>query len=224
MKCIYCQEDSSDSTRAAHIVPEGLVANDVTLPLGAECDGCNAYAGQLENAFVHHNRLWFPILFTGAPGKGGKPRKQFGSVKKVGKQKFRIRARDDQIDFSDGRLHIQTENPEQYDAGKFRRCLYHIGLNYLAWKKGVEEAHKQRYDPVREYVRYGGRHDAWPYAQVCRPDDEFRRNLHIGHVPEAPGYTVELRTFIDDFYVDVAGSGDLYDWAKAELDAEVGLL
>ena len=36
-----------------------------------ECDECNSYAAQLENALVHHNRIWIPLLALRVPGKGG---------------------------------------------------------------------------------------------------------------------------------------------------------
>lgn len=76
--CIYCLNDSSTSKNRAHITPESFLKNDTTLPLGVECDSCNKYASKLEQAFIHHNRIWVPIMLLRAPGKGGKKRKQLG--------------------------------------------------------------------------------------------------------------------------------------------------
>ena len=70
--CIYCLKDSSASKSRPHIIPECFLANNVTLPIGAECDNCNLAASQLEKAFLHHNRIWVPIMILGALGKGGR--------------------------------------------------------------------------------------------------------------------------------------------------------
>jgi hypothetical protein len=56
------------------------------------------------------------------------------------------------------------------------------------------------------------------------PDQPFRRQLSIGLVEEAPGTTVRLTSFIDDFYVDLTGSGRLHEWAVVSLPEGVGLL
>ena len=38
MHCIYCREPSDDALGVAHVFPEAIAQNDITLPKGTVCD------------------------------------------------------------------------------------------------------------------------------------------------------------------------------------------
>lgn len=224
MNCIYCLEDSSGSKSEAHIVPEGFLTSDVVLEPGIECDECNQYASQLETALIHHNRIWAPIMMTGARGKGGRRRKHLGHMERTSPDRLTLWARKDHVEEEDGHVSISLPDPPEYDELKFRRGLYHIGLNYVAWKLGHEAALEPRFDDARRYVRRARRGESWPYAQVMFKDDRPRNTLRISRIRDAPGFVVRLMSYIDDFYIDVEGTGRLHHWAAQALPDRVGLL
>lgn len=214
--CIYCRKDSSASRSKAHIVPEAFLQNEVTLPVGAECDACNGFASQLEQAFIHHNRIWTQIMMLRAPGKDGKKRKRMSHYTADDERRvMTVQFRDSWIKEFEGKRQIVFPDPVEYDESKFRRCLGHIAMNYVAWKFGWDVALEGRFDPLRKYVRYGSRPMKWPYGQVSYEDSEPRKKLNIGWEPSAPGLTVRLQSYIDDFYIDTLNTGELEAWVAA---------
>lgn len=220
--CIYCRKESSASRSKAHIVPEAFLRNDVTLPLGAECDTCNGYASKLEQAFIHHNRIWTQIMMLRAPGKKGKKRKRMSYYSVNDEQKvMKVQFRNSWLTEHEGIRKVVFPDPAEFDESKFRRCLGHISLNYIAWKFGWEVALKSRFDPLREYVRYGSQTMMWPYGQVSYEDSQPRRKLSIGWEPDAPGLTVKFESYIDDFYIDTLNTGELDEWMASLEGKEV---
>ena len=89
-------------------------------------------------------------------------------------------------------VHI-PDSPEHDDL-KFRRGLYHVAFNYLAWKMGADHVLQPVYNDVRRYVRYAHRGEAWPYAQVQYPDDQFNEQLEL--LDEAPGKVVRFISYL----------------------------
>jgi hypothetical protein len=223
MKCIYCQE-ASLATRQAHVAPQALLPNDLLLPMGAECDSCNEYAGQLETAFIHHNRIWTILMVAGIPGKKGKPRKRLGNLTRDGDKLTFDRRAVVKVTSTPTSVDVEFRDPPEFDDLKFRRGLHHLAFNYLARKKGVDFAHQARFDAVRRYVRRAKPREAWPYAQVMYPDWPPNKNLRLTLMEEAPGYTVRFISFLDEFYVDLLNTGELHTWAERTLPGGVGLL
>jgi hypothetical protein len=216
--CIYCKQESSNSKDRAHIVPEAFIRNDVTLALGVECDSCNHYASKLETAFVHHNRIWVPIMVLQIPGKAGKIRKRLGFYA-AGNEKGTIKVRfpEDWLHRrEDGSYYVQFPDPPQFDDLNFRRCLGHISLNYIAWKFGWNVALESRFDQVRRFVRYGNRNRMIPYGQLSFDDSEIRRTLRVGWEPAAPGLTIRIQSYIDDFFFDALNTGLLGEWINSQ--------
>ena len=224
MVCIYCKQDSGNSKRQAHVAPQGLIPSTTCLPLGAECDGCNEYAGQLETAFIHHNRVWPVLMLARIPGKKGDPRKRLGHFARDN-DALSVPGRSvSSITFAPGSVEIQLPDPPQFDDLKFRRGLHHMSFNYLAWKKGVDYALDSRLDAVRNYIRHAKRGEAWPYAQVMHPDDYLNKKLRLTLIENAPGCIVQFISYLDEFYVDLLNSGALHDWARQKLPQGVLLL
>jgi hypothetical protein len=204
-------------------VPEGILANDEILPLGAECDNCNQYASKLETAFVFHNRIWVPIMLARVPGKNSKLRKRMAYYEANDEtRKFLVTFRDKWVREENGKNVIYWPNPKEYCNLKFRRALYHIGMNYIVWKFGWDKALENVFDETRRYVRYAKKDEEWSYGQVSYPDENIRKKLSICLVEEAPGLTVKLGLFIDDFFVDVLNTGKLNGWLEAEYGENYG--
>jgi len=152
--------------------------NDTTLEVGTECDNCNSHAAKLEQAFIHHNRILVPIMGLQVPGKHGKVRKKLGSYR-IGEKKGEViqSVKPEWVRKTPNGIHIQSPSPPKYDQLKFRRCLGHIALNYVAWKFGWDVALENRFDPLRKFVRYGMRNKMWPYGQISFDDMKPRKKL-----------------------------------------------
>jgi hypothetical protein len=194
------------------------------LPLGAECDSCNEYAGRLEKALVHHNRIGPVILLSGIPGKRGRPRERLGRIARKG-DGFSLHQRDlTKITFGPGRVDIEVADAAEFGDLKFRRRLYHMAFNYFAWKRGVDYVLDARFDDVRRYVRRAQSGEAWPYAQVQYPDDRPNFKLSLTLLDQVPGCVVRFVSFLDEFYVDLLNTGSLHTWARENLPEHVGLL
>jgi hypothetical protein len=223
MRCIYCLTESSTSKRRAHVAPEAILQNDVTLPLGAECDRCNPRLGRVDTALLFHNRIWGPIILLGAPGKNG-PRQRLGHFQRDTEGQLTANVRQEWLTRDESGPQIISPDPPEYDELRFRRGLYHMAFNYVAMKLGVESALEARFDRVRRYVRYARRGESWPYAQVEYPDDQINQTLRLSIIPDAPGVTVLFISYLDEFYVDVLRTGELHDWARNSLPPGTGLL
>lgn len=211
--CIYCLKESSSSQHRAHIVPEAFLQNDVTLEPGIECDECNNFAASLDQAFIYHNRIWTQIMTLRVPGKNGKKRKRmayYSADDRTGMLSIRYRQR--WLTETDGEKKISFPDPSEFSDSRFRRCLGHISLNYIAWKFGWQAALESRFDDLRKYVRYSSRKKRWPYGQVSHDDSQPRRRLGIGLAPGAPGLTIRFESYIDDFYFDPLQSSELKAW------------
>lgn len=212
--CIHCKKDSSSSRKKAHVIPEGLLSNEITLKQGVECDDCNESFSKIENSFIYHNRIHSQIMVLRAPGKRKRARQEMGPYKfneQTGKINVRSRVNSISID-SDGSVKVTIPDPQEFKEPSFRRCLGLIALRYIAWKFGREVALEHRFDNLRQYVRYGSQRLKWPYGQVCYEDSEPRRDLSLELICDAPGMTVRLRSYIDDFYLDALNSNDLEQW------------
>ena len=58
MACIYCLETGRPSRGRPHVVPEAVANNDLVLPRGAECDGCNAVESVAGSCRYVQNCVW----------------------------------------------------------------------------------------------------------------------------------------------------------------------
>jgi len=180
-------------------------------------------AGQLETAFLHHNRIWPILIMAGIPGKKGRPRKRLGHFNRE-RNRIWVDVHPSNMTITETSLHVQLPDPAEYDELKFRRGLYHMAFNYLAWKKGVDYSLRSEFDDVRRYIRCAKRGEVWPYAQVQFPDDSGNKKLRLTLLEDAPGCVVRFISFLDEFYVDLLGSGKLHSWARQALPDGTGLL
>lgn len=70
MRCIFCKNDSSNSSDIEHIIPESLGNLSKKLPLGTVCDKCNHYFGtKIEKPFIELDEIANIRFNTVIPGK-----------------------------------------------------------------------------------------------------------------------------------------------------------
>lgn len=213
--CIYCKGDSSESTSVPHVIPELLTENELTLPIGAECDDCNAYAGHsLEPELGRHPEIAFAIQYLGSPGKKGKVRAEMGGVRRSpadGRQfrlslKGRGRARIDEAGHF--RMEGHVHPVPSFDFLRFRRALHHIGLNFVAAAQGVDVALGPPFDSVRRYVRRPrSRKESWAFGHWRLND--FPRVVGVGPVEYDGTELIQVRAFQSVFLIDLMESGRL---------------
>jgi len=223
--CIYCYGDATTSRRRAHVYPVALFDNNMTLPAGVECDSCNAFAGTLERALLSHNRIGPQIVLRGIRGRGGRIRKRIGDIQRdpeTGDVRFHRVGK--LMEATSSEISIQLPDNVPLDDGRFRRALYHIGLNHLALVAGARIAREPRFHPVRRFVRFGENATVWKYAQSMYPDGERRTELGCSYLRDQPGTKIRIRTYIDDFFIDLDGSADLSGWAERVLPSGTGIL
>jgi hypothetical protein len=199
-------------------MPEALAQNKLTLPRGAECDACNAYAGnKLESNLIRYPDIALAIQLVGAPGKSGKSRADIGRVSreridpmqvKLGLKGIgRINVEEDGTVRMEGRMQVDPS----FDFLRFRRALHHIGLNTLAAERGANVALGSRYDRVRAYVKNPALNESWPYAQAPKP---LERVIAVGVIEHPETEFVQIHIFNRLFLVDLLNTGDLPELAE----------
>ncbi len=223
--CIYCRRDSSTSVSIPHVYPECIARNNATLPIGVECDDCNSRAGKLDQAVCSHQRIGKIGFVRGVPGKDGHIRRRHGLMTRdAATGNIVVEGVSKVLSFNDNTLEIAAPAEPQLDDERFRRGLYHIGLNHLALVAGSRVALEPRYDAVRNYVRYNRPRRAWQYAQVPHDEGDVRGQLGCRYLRTGAGTVVRIMTFCDDFYVNLEGDGQLGAWARRWLPSTNGVL
>lgn len=221
MKCIYCLNLSDSTKGIAHVFPEAIIKNNVTLPIGSVCDDCNNYLKELDSALIAHNHIWPLIQIMGLPGKKGKPRKKLGFMERSEEdQSISInlsQKRIEKISCTDKQIHVQVKNPQEFEDKLFRRALHHIAFNSLALG-GQELVLKSIFDNVRKYIRQPKKGEVWPYAQYFPSGREAP--IDVAPIPNTPGLIIRLGIFHNDFYVDLLNSGGLHGWVANHLQSK----
>jgi hypothetical protein len=199
------------------VIPEAIGRNQLVLPKGAECDACNQYAGKrLESNLIRYPEIALAVQFLGTPGKSGKSRAEIGgltrerldpnTVRVKGKILGRVEAG------TDGRLRVVGRVPatKDFDFRRFRRGLYHMGLNMVAAQLGIERALEARFDSVRRYVRNPKpANESWPYGQIYSPEKGFQRLLAGQFIQVGEVEFAAIRVSHVTFLLDLERSGEL---------------
>lgn len=184
MRCIYCLEDASGASSLAHVVAEGIGANDLVLPKGSVCDRCNHYIGhELESALVAHPVIAAAIQTFHLKGKEGRSRRKIGNVDRtVYKGAITIPCEKPVIATING-VRIANVRPlvdRSFDFQRFRRALHHIALNLVAYQDGHDRALDSAFDAIRKYVRAPRKSESWPFVQKIWPLLDSDREVKIG--------------------------------------------
>ena len=214
--CIYCKTTTTGQEGRAHVIPEALCKNDYVLSAGAVCDRCNRYLGKLDSALILHQQIWLPIQVFALPGKGGKPRRELGWMKRrdpTNPTKVTLEGLGRNRLYIDGnKIRMETVAPRGWNPYKFRRALHHFAMNYLALVDSPDAVLQPRFDDVRRYVRQPTSGEAWLYGEVKR-SDRLLRQIDVERLQGVPGEVIGLGLFHYAFFVDLLGNGSaLRDW------------
>ena len=207
MVCIYCRGSSDTTHGLAHVFPEAVVANAVTLPLGTVCDRCNNYLSSLDTILAAHPWISFAVQSLGLPGKQRRVRKELSGVSRnVRPGWVTVETAEPRTVVARDGTRTTTFEPlidSRFDLKGFRRALYHVGLNSVAHRHGAAGALSAEYDEVRRYVRYPHKGEEWGFAQRVAPLDRIRDEVGVDHVAAGDRELVCIVAFNFSFYVDL---------------------
>lgn len=223
--CIYCRATTQRSDGLAHVLPEAISKNDLTLPRGSVCNACNGYLGRLDTAVANHREISVAIQAFGLIGKTGRKRRQLGRMKRVGSHdSFTVRMEATDIESlrmdGPGRVDVVLRKTPGWTEFRFVRGIYHIAFNLVALHRGPSFVLRGEFDPVRKYIRAPKRREVWPVL-FSKPSNKANPTLQLTLLETAPGTSVVLQLFHLFFAVDLIGSGNLQGWLtkRSELEA-----
>jgi hypothetical protein len=219
MRCIYCLEDSSASKGRAHVFPEALKHNSDVLPVGAVCDACNNYLGELDRIVAAHPFVSLAIQFHGVPGKRRRARDRVGGIDRtVHPGGITIPCSEPIETVAPSGRRTWTVQPlldPSFDLYRFRRGLHHIALNLVAQTDGVERVYDSSFDRAREYVRRPKPRECWDYAQYVISLEQIDNVVLGGIYKSEVDEFVGLRLFNVALFVDLLTVGRLEPFIKA---------
>lgn len=220
-RCIYCPTETTGDEGRAHVVPEAIFENDLTLPDGACCEDCNNYLGKLDSALISHPLISMYAQFLGLPGKGGAERKELGNVSRDPDGSFiLIPAKKPTEKITPSGVRQVTVRPRiapAYDSVEFARGVHRIAFESVAAAMGPDEALREQYDEVRDFVRRPDRNEQWPYVTWTPGLSPIEKGVEIISTSDGPGHCVGVRIFNLRFVVDLLRSGELEEYADEEL-------
>lgn len=225
MRCIYCLECSDTARNIPHAFPESIARNEYVLPVGAECDPCNAYLGhELDNELVAHPIISLMLQFLELPGKKGKPRKMLGNVTLNLEERWIAVPTEEPrvVTHADG-SRSATARPlidGRFNLWRFRRALHRVAFNAIALQHGVDHVLAPRFDAARRYIRFPARSESWPYVQAANLLGPFPRETVISLFSTPNTEIVAFSIVAAAFAVDLLNSGQLFDWAKERFDPD----
>ena len=207
MRCIFCLERSDNATRTPHAFPQAIGKNEFILPRGAECDGCNAYVGDLENCLISQPYISLVLQLLRIPGSKGRPRVLIGNAGISDDGKSVVMPVADATIGNDG-ASARPIVHKNFDLDRFRRALHRVAFGMYAYSYGVEAALAHRFNAVRRYVRFNEPPTPWPFAQQGLPEFiESRVGAYFQ--PKGGALLVRLEICELDFAVDLLNSGAL---------------
>ena len=219
MRCIYCLEDSRASKGRAHVFPEAVKRNSDVLPIGAVCDACNNYLGELDRIVAAHPFVSLAIQFHGVPGKRGRARDRVGGIDRTihpGGITMPCTEPTETVSPNGERSwRVQPLLDPSFDLDRFRRGLHHIALNLVAQMDGVDHVYDSRFDRVREYVRRAKPSERWEYAQYVISLEQIDNIVLGGIYKSEVDEFVGLRVFNVAFFVDLLTVDRLGAFIKA---------
>jgi hypothetical protein len=221
MRCIYCRKSTTENSGKAHVFPEALAQNRLTLPRGVICDHCNNYIGiRLDQNLVRYPLMAFAIQFLGTSGKRGKPRCELGRIPRaagIGDFTLTLSLKEPEpLVTPEGKRRFRAHvlgDPE-FDFLRFRRTLHSMALAVVAYTEGADRALEIRCDPVRTYIRQPRPQNlAWPYAQLEPRSDTIPRDLCAGRAGGSASEIIVMQLFQALYAVDLINSESLEYWA-----------
>lgn len=224
-KCIWCLGDTTDGY-VEHIIPVGVGGFDeFALDSSVVCGPCNNGLAHLDRAVVDEYDT--SAFLARVPRRGGKPPairsrgnlvatiESTGPTITFNMEQFAVSAHDGttagayrgsprnvnaklEIDGSIAKISFK----QAFGASpKFVRGVTKIASSFLAFLKGAATAREPKYDPIRQFVRYGV---GVRHAMLLACDD---RKYQCGPASlwetETDEYAVQFRIGHIDFLVDL---------------------
>lgn len=220
-RCIYCPTETTGDEGRAHVLPEAIVANDLTLPSGACCDACNNYLGKLDSALASHPIVSLYVQFLGLPGKGGRLRRRLGNVGRDPEGAYvAIPVKDPEFEEDEEGVRTWTATPRiapAQDSVEFARALHRLAFEAMVAVHGPEPALQEAFGPVRDFIRRPDRGERWPYVSWAPALTPVEEEVEIVTLSDAPGHTVGIQLFNLRFVVDLLRTGELEEYAEEVL-------
>ena len=228
MTCLYCRRPSGSAKGLSHVFPEAVVANGVTLPIGAVCDGCNNYLSGLDTIIASHPYISLAVQFLGLPGKRRRVRQELGGVSRgVRPGWITVETSEPKTTVAPDGTSTTSYQPlidSRFDLSGFRRALHHIALNSIAYRHGQEKALAAEYDEARRYVRFPRKGEEWGFAQHARSLHRIHDEVGIDHIVTGDHELVRIVAFNLSFYVDLRRPDGLKDVAMLDIPGQVDYL
>lgn len=221
--CIYCQAPTTGEEGRSHAIPEAIVANDLIMPPGSQCDACNNYLKRLDSALASYSGISLWIQALGLPGKNRKPRLQLGWFQRVrdsASNTFSIEAEGiHHIDTGSPKPVVAVRVPRGWKQSEFHRALHCVAFNCLSFRLTEQQLLGSAFDQVRNYVRRPRRGEIWPYS-VAILGTRFIPGIDIS-VLGAPTWRVVLRFFNQVFVVQLVPVASFHASFVATMPPEV---
>jgi hypothetical protein len=162
--------------------------------------------------------VWLGIQVLGLAGKKGKPRIDLGWMRRPDPARpnvVRIEGRGKNLLFLEGnRVRIETAEAPGWNAGRFRRSLHYLGLNYLALIQGPSFVLQEKFDRVRRYVRSPRPGERWVYGEV-RTSNKLLSQIGMRQIAGAPGEIIAIQLFSTAFIVDLLNGTEFGSWLRS---------
>jgi hypothetical protein len=218
-RCIYCRAQTTGKEGRAHIVPEAIFANDVVMPPGSQCDGCNNYLKKLDSTLASHSGIALWIQALGLPGKSRRPRRQLGWYQRArdkASQSITVQPEGvHHVDTSGAKPVIAIRTPQGWKQSDFHRALHCVAFNMLSLRFAEQRLLDFRFDRVRNYVRRPARGEVWAYS-VAILGTQYVPGVDV-FLLRGPNWPVILRFFNQVFVVELLPSGTLHQHVLATL-------
>jgi hypothetical protein len=227
MRCIFCKQDSTNSTSVEHIVPESLGNYEHILPPGMVCDRCNNYLGRAVEKPVLESEYLAQVRFINSVvnKRGGLPTIRalhVGSATQVEIYSPRHGGAIYPVDEKDTTRFVRyvssaprlrlvlvprtSSDQDQYLLSRFlgKTAIEALAHRLLGISQALEELiDSSELDPLRTYVRNGSQNLLWPFhsRQIYPIDAVFHENGYGQY------QVLHEWTFI---YMPSSGSQELY--------------
>ncbi|MBV9240975.1 MAG: hypothetical protein JO314_03110 [Acidobacteria bacterium] len=165
-KCIYCLTEDGPFTSEEHIFPETLAGDEIFLAKGFVCDPCNnGISSKLDEALISFEPIAFLRVQFGPMTKAGKfPKANFQNMvmEKTDPNHIQITAKDktarpkNKRTLEDGREAFTMDwTGKRLDWIVLARAIYKIGLGFVAYDRGHEEALTPKFQAARDFIVQG---------------------------------------------------------------------
>lgn len=188
MRCLFCKQDSSDSSSVEHIIPESIGNKKRVLPAGVVCDKCNNYfACKVEEPILNDSWMRNLKAYHQVPNKKNKFPSMVGYIAGTEIPINMRKSREGKFQLAAERICDQPKLNKVIEEGFTTPLLFKIEDNLperemsrFLCKMALEAVaelfcrkhdkinntvHTPFFDNIRTYARYGTNFKNWPFYQ-----------------------------------------------------------